>query len=67
MQVLETTATQARVELTIEDVTLINNALNEVCNGIDLPEFSTRLGATIEDARALLRQVTDLCTHMQER
>ncbi len=62
---LETTATQARVELTIEDVTLITNALNEVCNGIDLPEFSTRLGATLEDARALLRQVNDIYRHMQ--
>jgi hypothetical protein len=61
----ETTPTAARVELTGAEVILINNALNEVCNGIDIPEFSTRLGATIEEARALLQQMHDLYTTMQ--
>jgi hypothetical protein len=62
---IETTATAARVELTSAEVMLINNALNEVCNGIDIPEFSTRLGATIAEARALLQQMHDLYTTMQ--
>jgi hypothetical protein len=36
---------------------LVNNALNEVCNGIEIPAFSTRLGATKSEARQLLAEV----------
>jgi hypothetical protein len=40
---------------------MINNALNEVCNGIDLEgEFDTRMGCAIEDARYLLSEVSRL-------
>lgn len=38
-----------------EEVVLLKNALNEVCNGIFFPEeFETRLGVSIDDGRALL-------------
>jgi len=34
---------------------IINNALNEVCNGMSLDgEFSTRMGCSLEEARQLL-------------
>jgi len=38
----------------------IANALNEVCNGIDVaePEFETRFGSTRERLRAILASVT---------
>jgi hypothetical protein len=37
---------------------IINNALNEVCNGIDLEgEFDTRMGCTVEEARKLLAKI----------
>lgn len=40
------------VELTKDELGIINNALNEVCNGIHLEgEFDTRMGSTIEEAR----------------
>ena len=46
------------VELTKDELGIINNALNEVCNGIDLEgEFDTRLGCSIEEARAVLAKV----------
>ncbi len=43
------------------DLLLIKNALNEVCNGVDIEdfEFQTRLGASREDARELLRRIHD--------
>jgi hypothetical protein len=42
------------------ELELLNNALNEVCNGVDFSEaeFSTRLGASRTEARRLLRDVT---------
>jgi hypothetical protein len=50
------------LEVSRADLTLINNALNEVSNGIhiDEDEFQTRLGRSVEDARGLLRRINAL-------
>jgi hypothetical protein len=51
------------VELTKNELDIINNALNEVCNGIDLEgEFDTRMGCTVEQARAVLAKVHALAS-----
>ena len=51
-----------QVALSREELVLISNALNEVCNGVDIPdwEFQTRLGRTREEARDLLARISDL-------
>jgi hypothetical protein len=47
-----------KVELTKDELRIINNALNEVCNGIDLEgEFDTRMGCTVAEARELLAKI----------
>ena len=45
--------------LSTSELVLLNNALNEVCNGIDIPdsEFATRLGVDRKAARQLLEKV----------
>ena len=50
------------LELTVDELRIVNNALNEVCNGVDFSdaEFATRLGASREEARALLQRVNQL-------
>ena len=49
------------LELTSDELRIINNALNEVCNGIDLRgEFSTRIGCSLEDALLLLTKINTL-------
>lgn len=51
------------VELTRDELGVISNALNEVCNGIDLEgEFDTRMGCTVEAARALLAKIHSLAS-----
>jgi hypothetical protein len=46
------------VELTKGELRIVNNALNEVCNGIDLEgEFETRMGCTVEEAQRLLAKI----------
>jgi hypothetical protein len=51
------------VELNEEELRIINNALNEVCNGIHLEgEFDTRMGCTLEEGRALLAKIHTLCS-----
>jgi hypothetical protein len=49
------------VKLTSDELGIINNALNEVCNGVELEgDFDTRMGCTIEEARALLAKIHTL-------
>jgi len=41
------------LELTQNELAILNNAMNEVCNGIDLEgEFQTRMGHYRSSARA---------------
>jgi hypothetical protein len=47
----------AIVRLNHQELVMLNNALNEVCNGLDLDEFSIRMGAEIEEVEALLKEV----------
>jgi hypothetical protein len=51
------------VELTRDELGIINNALNEVCNGIHLEgEFDTRMGCDVEEARTLLAKIHALAS-----
>jgi hypothetical protein len=51
------------VDLTKDELQIINNALNEVCNGIALEgEFATRMGCSVEEARAVLARIRALAS-----
>jgi hypothetical protein len=45
----------AWVVLNPDDLLAICNALNEVCNGLDITEFATRMGVTREEALDVLK------------
>jgi len=62
----ESTAHTAKVTLTADELTTINNALNEVCNGIALDdtEFATRLGQDREHVRKLLAEIAGVLGRM---
>ncbi len=60
MDVISTENTGATVSLSAQDVLIISNALNEVCNGLDVPEFSTRMGVELDEALELLEKVGKL-------
>jgi len=59
MRVLSTSTGELDVALSRDELTMINNALNEVCNGVDIMdfEFQTRLGWDRSELRSLLDQV----------
>ena len=42
---------------TRKELSMINNALNEICHGIHVSDFETRVGATLAEAEALLERV----------
>jgi len=58
---------KAQVALTRDEILIVNNALNEVCNALDAIEFSTRMGLDIENVQALLKQFGDLYDRMASR
>ena len=55
MELKEVRDNGAWVLLTAEDLLIICNALNEVCNGLDVPEFATRMGVQREEVLLLLK------------
>ncbi len=59
---LSQSANSADVRLSKHELSLINNALNEVCNGVDIEdaEFATRLGAEREEMRNILKNIGSL-------
>jgi hypothetical protein len=65
MQIVEVQRGMATIRLSEEELVILNNALNEVCNGVDVSEFAARLGAEIADVRELLGEVSDLLNHPQ--
>jgi hypothetical protein len=67
MTVSEVKSQTASVQLSKEDLVLIHNALNEVCNALDVPEFQTRMGADIEQAQALLARIGELLKTMNRQ
>jgi hypothetical protein len=67
MQVRESDPTHILLDLTHNELILLNNALNEVCHGIDLPDFSTRLGAGWDELEALRRHISQALERMVKR
>lgn len=50
------------IELTDDEVDMVQSAMNEVCNGVDFSddESHARIGYDRTQARALLEQLSDL-------
>jgi hypothetical protein len=65
-RIVSNLAHSAVLELDREELITLNNALNEICNGIDLRgEFETRVGTTQKKARALLDAVNSLVSALE--
>ena len=60
MKVLAVDGPFATVELSALDMLILQNALNEVCHGIDIPELHPRIGAEEKEIQALLKEVNAL-------
>ena len=69
MRIEEFGQSSVTVTLTVDELVIVNNALNEVCNGVrDLDEdneFATRMGVTRQEARDVLAEVHDLNDRMK--
>jgi hypothetical protein len=61
VEITENTADAMTIQVTRDEAITLNNALNEVCNGINWSdnEFSTRMGLPRVEAKELLRMIND--------
>jgi len=60
MEIIESTKDKMIVSLSSTELIIINNVLNEICNGVDIPEFETRIGYSREQVEKLLDQIHSL-------
>lgn len=67
MQIRERDPSHIVVELSRNELILLNNSLNEVCHGLHLPDFATRLGAGWDELEALRRQINTALEKMAKR
>lgn len=64
MEIINTAAERSQVEIGRDELLIVNATLNEVCNGIAVFEFETRIGADRARVAALLREVGALLDQM---
>jgi hypothetical protein len=61
MHLLRVTKGACEVTVTADELRILNNAMNEVCNGIQLEgEFEKRMGIPLERARSVLDSIQAL-------
>ncbi|WP_445178654.1 hypothetical protein [Pseudomonas sp. McL0111] len=56
----------ANVSFSRDELLVLNAALNEICNGVDVFEFETRIGADREFVTGLLQGIGSLLDNMDQ-
>jgi hypothetical protein len=64
MEIVDTNIERSQISVSREEVLIMNAALNEICNGITLPEFETRIGSDRKRVTALLKEIGALIDAM---
>lgn len=64
MEIIDVTGEKSQIGVTRDELLIVNAALNEVCNGIAVFEFETRIGADPDRVAALLRELGLLLDRM---
>ncbi len=67
MELLENSLTSADIRLSIDELLTIHQSLNEVCNGIDLFEFQTRIGVSREEVLHLMKIISQIIKKIDEK
>ncbi len=55
------------MEVSLEELLVLNAALNEVCNGIDVFEFETRIGARRAKVECLIAEIQAVLDQTEKR
>lgn len=66
MQLLKSDEHSAEVRLSIDELFTIHQSLNEICNGIDLFEFQTRIGVSREEVLYLMKTISQIINKVEK-
>lgn len=64
MKLVNISVNNVTLTMSVDELETINNALNEVCNALGIDEFQTRMGATLEEARVLLADISGVFSEL---
>jgi hypothetical protein len=65
MEVIKIDAEKATIKFTLDDLLNLNQALNEICHGLRVPNFELKIGVSKEEAKRLLMAVQTLLDEME--
>lgn len=60
-------ADSAEIEVSHEELLIFNAALNEICNGIEMIEFETRIGASRAKVAELMAEVQAVLDQLEKK
>lgn len=66
MKVVSPSREATQISLSFDELLILNAALNEICNGIEVFEFSTRIGAEKDEVRELLASLRSTIDKLEE-
>ncbi len=57
---------QVTLDLTDDELGLLGNCLNEVCHGIKVLDFESKIGVKINNAQLILKDVSQIYKKMEQ-
>jgi hypothetical protein len=66
MEIIETSQASVLVRISRDELLIMHASLNEVCNGIEIFEFETRVGADRDRVRSMLDQIGSVLDSMKD-
>ncbi|MEH2701848.1 MULTISPECIES: hypothetical protein [Rhizobium] len=48
------------ISTNLEELHILHAALNEICHGIEIFEFETRIGASLEEVKGVMRSLDEI-------
>ena len=64
MDVIDSSRDRVNIFMSRDELLVLNAALNEICNGLDVFEFETRIGASRDFVNGLLREICSVLDEM---
>ncbi|MDB9489240.1 hypothetical protein PN478_01660 [Dolichospermum circinale CS-534/05] len=65
MELIDKALKRVDVRISLDELLILNNALNEVCHGLDKFEFDTRMGVSQEEVAKLLQKIGSLIDEVE--
>lgn len=66
MDLIDIDNNTADINISFDELLVISNSLNEVCNGLDQFDFETRMGVSNADVQALLSKISSIIDTLEK-